>query len=150
MRKSLLIPLVFFTFFFSSCSKTIEDRVTGKWKLTGAYKDKLFNNDYFLTGYEAGLFEFSENGNAVYIDGRDTLKGTWDADRYTNNYYNSGSGQYETRSFRSLHIYLINFTQNKFLNWEFDDFNFKNDWKKIKAREFSLSNDKVYEFFRQQ
>jgi hypothetical protein len=146
MRKYLLLPLLALMFLLNACSKTIEDRLTGKWKLTGAYKERLFNHDYFLTGYEGGVFTFLENGDASYISNTDTLNGTWSADNYSNYYYNNGSGKYETTSMRYLHIYLVNFTRNKFLNWEFDDFHFKNDWKKIKAQQFSLSNDRVYEF----
>lgn len=149
MRKYLFFAITLLPFLITACSKTIEDRIAGKWKLTGAYKQRLFDHDYFQTGYEGGVFTLSENGDASYVSTTDTLKGTWSADRYNDYYYNSGSGQYETRSMRYLHIYLVNFPQNKFLNWEFDDFHFKNNWQRIKAEQYALSNDRVYEFARQ-
>lgn len=149
MRKYLPVAAILPLLFFTSCSKTIEDRIAGKWKLTGAYKQRFFDRDYFQTGYENGVFTLLENGNASYISPSDTLNGTWSADRYNNYYYNAGSGQYESRSMRYLHIYLVNFPRNKFLNWEFDDFHFKNNWDRIKAEQYSLSNDRIYEFARQ-
>src|SRR5690606_549911 len=55
-------------------------------------------------------------------------------------YYNSVTDQWESRQMRRLRISLVNFQQNRRLEWEFDDFSFKNDWEKIKAEQYSLSN----------
>lgn len=148
MRKYTL-PIVIISFFlFSSCSKSIDDRIAGSWQLEKAWKQKLFDRDYFQTGYENGLFMFMDNGSATYIEGTDTLTGYWRSYQRNHSYYNSGSGEWETRSMRYLHINLINFQQNRRLEWEFDDFHFKNNWQTIRAEQYWYSNDRVYEFRR--
>jgi hypothetical protein len=149
MRKNLLLASALLFLFFSSCSKSIEDRLIGNWRLDESYRKTFFGRDHFLTGYEDGIFTFYENGNAAYISSTDTLNGYWRADNYTNNYYNNTSGQYESRGMRYLRLNLRNFLQNKFIDWQFDDFNFRKGWSEIKAEQYSLSNDRVYEFVRQ-
>jgi len=149
MRKNLLLPLIAFVLFSFSCSKSVEDRLIGNWKLNSAYRERFFSRDYFQTGYESGVFTFYENGGATYISSTDTLNGYWRAGYYSNNYYSSSSGQWETRGMRYLRLNLVNFVQNRFIEWEFDDFNFRNNWQRIKAQQYSLSNDRVYEFTRQ-
>jgi hypothetical protein len=142
----LLLPVVLF---ISSCSKSLEDRLVGNWKLDNAYKRVFLGRDHFQTGYENGIFTFYENGDAAFISSTDTLNGTWRADNYSNNYYNYNSGNWENRGMRYLRIKLFNFPRNKYIDWEFDDFSFKNGWQTIKAEQYSLSNDRVYEFVRQ-
>lgn len=148
MRKNLLLPLLVITFFLSSCSKSLEDRIIGSWQLKSAWRKEFFGRDYFTTGYESGVFKFMENGNATYINGTDTLNGYWRSDRYNNRYYNRSSSEWETRSMKYLRINLVNFQQNRRIEWEFDDFSFRNNWSNIKAEQYSLSNDRVYEFER--
>jgi hypothetical protein len=147
MQKNLLIGLLITTIFLSSCSKSLEDRIVGNWKLNSAWRQQFFGRDYFTTGYEDGIFTFSENGDASYISSTDTLTGYWRSDRYNNGYYNS-SGDWETRSMKYLRISLVNFQQNHRLEWDFDDFNFRENWKGIRAQQYSLSNDRVYDFDR--
>ncbi len=145
MRKHLL-HFILIILFFSSCSKTYEDRLVGQWKLNSSYRQRLFDRDHFQTGYESGVFTFNENGTAVYTSTTDTLNGYWNADRYTQSYYNNGDWQDQT--YRHLRLNLIDFTRNKFINWDFDDFSFRNDFDRIKAVQFSLSSDIIYEFVR--
>ena len=145
MRKNLLMPLLIITFFLSSCSKDLEERLVGSWQLKNAWRRELFGRDYFTTGYESGIFKFMENGDATYTSSTDTLKGFWRSDRYNNSYYNS-SGEWETRSMKYLRIDLVNFQQNRRLQWEFDDFSFRSTWTEIRAEQYSLSRDRVYEF----
>lgn len=147
MRKHLL-PLSLVILFFSSCAKTFEDRLVGNWKLNSSYRQRIFDKDYFQTGYESGVFTLNENGTAVYASTTDTLKGYWNAERYSNSYYNNG--QPETQSYRRLRLNLIDFPRNKFIDWQFDDFTFRNDFDRIRARQFSLSSDIIYEFVRNQ
>ena len=142
MKQTLLLSLILVTI-ISSCSKRIEDRIVGSWKLRSSYKQKTFDRDHFTTGYESGVFTFNENGTAGYTSVTDTLTGYWNADRYT---INTGS---DTKSLRHLKVELVNYLQNRFLFWEFDDFNFRNTWKIIRAEEYSLSYTHVYEFQRQ-
>ena len=67
------------SFIFWSCSKDIEERITGTWKLQDVYRKKAFSKEHTTTGYETGLFIFQSNGDAVYINGNDTLTGYWKA-----------------------------------------------------------------------
>lgn len=142
----LLLP---FLLIISSCSKSVEDRLIGNWKLDDAYRKVFLGRDHFTTGYETGVFTFFENGNAAYVSTSDTLNGYWRADNYTNSYYNNGSGQWESRGMRYLRLHLVNYARNRFIEWEFDDFSFRNGHRTIKAEQYSLSNDRVYEFVRQ-
>ena len=135
MQRNLLITLLIGSLFFTSCSKSLEDRIVGTWKLNSAWRQKLFGRDYFTTGFESGLFRFDENGNASYTSSTDTLTGYWRSDRYTNSYYNS-SGQWETTSMKYLRINLVNYQQNKRLEWDFDDFHFRDGWKGISAMQY--------------
>ncbi len=148
MRKIILLSSLGLTFFFSSCSKSIEDRIIGNWQLESAWRKQFLGRDYFQTGYESGVFTFMENGNASYVSSTDTLTGFWRSDRYNNGYYNSNTGEWENRSMKYLRLSLVNFQQNIRLEWEFDDFSFRNTWSEIKAEQYSLSNDRVYEFER--
>lgn len=148
MRKQFYLLLFFAPFIFSSCSKNLEDRLIGSWELKRAWRQQLFGRDYFTTGYENGIFTFMENGDATYISTTDTLSGFWRADRYNSYYYNAGTGQTENRTMKYLRLSLINFQQNKRLEWEFDDFRFRDGWQEIRAEQYSLSNDRIYEFAR--
>ena len=147
MKKYILPSLVLAVLFFSSCSKNLEDRLIGSWKLNSSYRQKAFGRDHFTTGFESGVFTLNENGSAKYVSATDTLTGNWYSDRYTNSWYNGND--YESRSMKYLRIHLVNFQRNEFLDWEFDDFIFRNSWQQIKAEQYSLSNDRVYEFQRQ-
>lgn len=142
MKKALLLATVI-AFITAACSKRIEDRLVGSWKLRSSYKQKTFDRDHFSTGYEEGVFTFNENGTAGYASSTDTLTGYWNADNYT---VNTGS---DTKSLRHLKIELVNFLQNRFLSWEFDDFNFRNTWRTIRAEEYTLNYTRVYEFAKQ-
>lgn len=147
MRKNLLF-IALTAIIFSSCSKNYEDRLTGSWQLDRSWKQGFLNRDYFTTGYESGVFTFSENGDATYTSSTDTLTGYWRSDRYTDNYYNSSSDQWESKSMKYLKISLVNFAQNRRIEWEFDDFNFRNNWREFRAEQYSWGNDRIYEFRR--
>ncbi len=147
--KKYLFSLFVIALLFSNCRKNIEDRLIGNWKLRASYKQRTFDRDHFTTGYESGLFTFFENGAATYTSSTDTLTGYWHADNYTVSNYNSSSGNTDHTPLRHLKIELVNFIRNRFLFWEFDDFNFRNNWRTIRAVEYSLSNERVYEFGRE-
>ena len=55
MKKALLLATVI-AFITAACSKRIEDRLVGSWKLRSSYKQKTFDRDHFSTGYEEGVF----------------------------------------------------------------------------------------------
>ncbi len=148
MRKYLLLPLALLLVLFYSCSKSYEDRLIGSWRLNESYRKVFLGRDHFQTGYEDGVFTFLENGNATYVSSTDTLIGYWRANNHNHTYYNQNTSEWETRQMRYLRLSLKNFLQNKFLEWDFDNFSFRNNWKGIKAEQYSLSNDRVYEFVR--
>ncbi|HEV7781614.1 MAG TPA: hypothetical protein VGO58_10120 [Chitinophagaceae bacterium] len=147
MRRYLLLSLLASSVILSSCSKSYEDRIIGSWQLEDAWRWVFLGKDHFQTGYESGIFTFMENGDATYTSSTDTMTGYWRSDRYTNSYYNS-DGEYETRTMKYLRISLVNFQQNQRLEWEFDDFHFRDGWQEIRAEQYSLSNNRVYEFER--
>lgn len=145
-RYQFFLPLLLLLFL--SCSKTLEDRLTGSWELKRAWKQRFLEKDYFQTGYEDGVFTLLENGDATYINGTDTLTGYWRSGRYNNSWYNGNSGNWEDRAMKYLHLSLVNFQQNTRLEWDFDDFRFRDNRDKIRAEQYSLSNDRIYEFER--
>ncbi len=118
----------------------------GDWKLDETYRKEIFGRDYFQTGYETGIFTFYESGAAGYISNTDTLSGYWKADYYSRQQSNSSGGNTESELLKYLDVFLADFQRNKILNWKFDEFNFRNGWKCIRAVEYSLGRDRIYEF----
>ena len=145
--KQNLLWLFIASFLFISCSKSLEDRIVGSWQLEDAWRQVFLGKEHFQTGYESGIFTFIENGDASYVSATDTLTGYWRSDRYTNSYYNS-NGEWESKTMKYLRLSLVNFAQNKRIEWNFDDFHFRDSWQEIRAEQYSLSNDRVYEFER--
>ena len=80
MTRTLLLFAISVALF--SCTKKIEDRLIGEWKLDGAYKKELFGRDYFKTGYESGIFTLYESGSAAYTSAAESLSGYWKSDYY--------------------------------------------------------------------
>ena len=144
MSRPFLLFLII-ALLLSSCAKTIEDHLIGEWILDVSYRKELFGRDYFQTGYEDGVFSFFESGTATYIDNQDTLSGYWRSDFYTT-WHDYADDDDDIERYKYLEVYLANFNRNKIINWKFDNFNFKNGWKRIKAVEFSLGRDRYYEF----
>lgn len=148
MRKIFTLTMIS-SFIFYSCNKHIEERITGNWKLEQVYLKKAFSKENIVSGYEAGVFTFLENGDARYVNGSDTLSGYWKAKTRSNTTYNAATGNTETSSAYTLKISLINFVQNKRLEWEFDDFDFKDQARRLRGQEHLISHFRVYEFIRQ-
>ncbi|TBR18260.1 MAG: hypothetical protein EPO57_07665 [Chitinophagaceae bacterium] len=131
-------------FLLLSCSKSLEDRLVGEWRLLRSYNKEPFGRDYFQTGFQEGKFKFNESGIATYYTSTDTLNGFWETDYYFKTGYNG-----ESEREKYLHLYLANFQRSQILYWKFDEFNFKENWKIIKAVDKKLGWDKHYEFERQ-
>lgn len=144
MTKTLLILSSIIFLLFSSCGKRIEDRLLGEWRLESTYKKGVFSRDYFQTGYESGVFTFFESGTATYVSSQASLSGYWKADNWVR--YDASSDKSEVLKY--LEIFLADFSSNKIINWRFDNFNFRNGWKCIRAVDFSLGRDRIYEFVR--
>jgi len=145
MTRTLLL-LSTTVFFLFSCAKKMEEHIIGEWRLDASYKKELFGRDYFQTGYDGGVFTFFESGSARYINNQDTLSGYWKSDFYTRWRSDDIDENEGSDRLKYLEIYLADFTSNKIINWRFDNFNFKNNWRCIKAVEFSLGRDRYYEF----
>ena len=112
------------TIIFFSCAKLNPERkIVGTWKLDDVVKKKFLSGDHLITGFEPGTFTFSNNGNATYKD-TITLTGYWDM-RYEDRSYYDGNGDYHQNNNLVLRIKLVNFTANRFIDWEFDDTQFK-------------------------
>ena len=146
MIRSLLIITIALIHF--SCSKNIEDRLIGEWKLDVSYKKELFGRDYFTTGFENGIFRFYESGLASYIGINDTLSGYWKSDYYSRQNYNSSTGESESERLKYLEVFLANFQNSKILRWDFEEYDFRNNWKNIRAIEYTLGRDRYYEFIK--
>jgi hypothetical protein len=144
MTRTLLLCSITALLLFS-CAKKMEEHIIGEWKLDVSYKKELFGRDFFQTGYEDGIFTFFESGTALYIHNQDTLSGYWRSDFYTR-WRNDADEDDHSDRLKYLEVYLANFNRNKIIDWRFDNFNFKNNWKCIKAVEFSLGLDRYYEF----
>ena len=145
MTRTLLLCSIT-AFLLLSCAKKIEDHIIGEWRLDVSYKKELFGRDYFQTGYENGFFTFYESGSARYVQNQDTLSGYWRSDFYTPLNRYEEDERHGSDRLKYLELYLADFNRNQIIDWRFDDFNFKNNWKCIKAVDFSLGRDRYYEF----
>ncbi|MGC4102504.1 hypothetical protein [Ferruginibacter sp.] len=133
---------------FSSCAKlNPEHKIIGNWKLDDVVKRRPFNNDHLLTGFEQGSFSFYDNGNAVYQD-TVTLSGYWDMRREYRGYYD-GNGDYRNDNTLVLRIKLVNFTTNRFIDWEFDDSQFKRSSDRLDGFIYNGLTSYQYSFRRQ-
>ena len=133
---------------FSSCSKlNPESKMAGTWKLDDVVKRRFFSNDHLTTGYEAGLFRFEENGNASYTD-TVTMTGNWNMHYEYRTYYD-GNGKYHDNNNLVLRIRLVNFVANRFIDWEFDDTQFKRSSDRLDGFIYSASSSYQYSFRRQ-
>ena len=144
MRRTLLFIFTSSLLLFS-CGKQIQEHLIVEWKLDASYRKELFGRDYFQTGFEDGIFTFHESGAATYTSSQDTLSGYWKSDFYTRWRYDNDEDEGSER-LKYLEIYLADFNRNKVINWRFDNFNFKNGWKRIKAVEYTIGRDRYYEF----
>ena len=146
MSRTLLLLSIAILLF--SCGRRLEDRLIGDWKLDESYRKGLFSRDHFQTGYEEGRFTFFESGSAAYVSNTDTLSGYWKSDFYSRPQYDAADDDYDRKILKRLEIYLADFNRNQIIHWRFDDFDFKDGRRRIKAVEFSLGRDRYYEFIK--
>ncbi|GAB2817138.1 hypothetical protein [Ferruginibacter profundus] len=133
---------------FSSCAKLDpESKMPGTWKLDDVVKRKFLHSDHLTTGYEAGLFRFENNGNATYTD-TITLTGNWSMYREDRSYYD-GNGDYQQKNNLVLRIRLANFAANRFIDWEFDDAQFKRSSDRLDGFIYTGFSSYQYSFRRQ-
>lgn len=149
MKKNLLL-FIAIVLLFSSCTKVLinsEDRLMGSWVLLYAEKQRLFSETTITTGYEEGVFYFYENGEAVYDDGFDVMRGNWRL-RWLNDGYYDNDGNYHSESRQVFSLHLVDFQTNRVLDWDFDDSWFTNR-DRFTARYYSYSYQYRYVFAKQ-
>lgn len=133
---------------FSSCAKLDpENKIVGNWKLDDVVKRKFLNNDHLRTGYEAGVFTFSENGTVTYTD-TITMQGNWRM-HYEDRSYYDGNGNYQQKNNLVLTMRLANFAANRFIDWDFDDIDFKRSNDRLDGFIYSAFSSYQYSFRRQ-
>ena len=146
--KHIYTALLLSTILFSSCAKLNPERkIVGTWKLDDVVKRKFLNNDHLITGFERGTFTFSNNGNASYTD-TITLSGYWDMRNEDRSYYD-GNGDYHQNNNIVLRLKLVNFAANRFIDWEFDDTQFKRSSDRMDGFIYTGFSEYQYSFRRQ-
>ena len=151
MRPNIYsLILVSGLFFLTSCSKWFypEDKMLGTWKLTEAERKRAFNTENIQTGYESGVFVFNENGTASYTDAIGILTGNWLLKRVNYTTSNS-SGQATTDTNTILSLKIYDFPSNRFIDWQFDEIDFKNSGKKLLATIKGANYEYRYWFVKQ-
>src|SRR5687767_9336804 len=126
------IILLFCVFTLSSCSKWLipEDKLEGSWRLAEVERKRTFNTETITTGYENGVFIFNENTTATYTDATGTMTGNWLL-KYSSHTSYDAAGQPSTKSKVTLSIKLRDFPSNRFIDWMFDDIDFRNSNNKL-------------------
>jgi hypothetical protein len=146
--KKLYSLAILSVLIFSSCAKLDpESKIVGNWKLDDVVKRRFLNNDHLTTGYEAGVFTFSENGTITYTD-TITLSGNWRMHYEDRSYYDS-DGNYQQRNNLVLTMRLANFAANRFIDWDFDDIDFKRSSNRLDGFMYYATSSYQYSFRRQ-
>ncbi len=102
----LLVPILM----LASCEKWVPDvqqNIVGSWKITSVEKQTPYGSDYVNTGYENGVFYFSNNGNAQYSDNYGQMNCSW---RLT---------AHPGESTNSMQLQLYDYYHNDAIEWEF-------------------------------
>lgn len=125
MKRNLL-ALIMVPVLLTGCTKVLtqEDRLVGAWQLLYAEKDGFFKTTTINTGYENGTFYFYDNGQAEFDDGFTLMRGNWEL-RWVKDGYYDAYGQYQTGSHQVFRLQLVNFQENRVLDWVFDDSGFR-------------------------
>lgn len=129
MKRTLhLIAILFlFTFFFSSCVKSVEvfnDPIVGSWVLNDASKGNANVWRPLYTGLENGVFTFYNNGGATYDDGYNLYQGSWFINTVSSGYYDY-YGTYFIDYHDTMEVRLRS-ANGSVINLYFDDVNFNN------------------------
>ncbi len=148
MRKIIAVIAVglFTGAFFSSCTKSLENRLSGTWDLDVASKRLSSGTVPFTTGYENGIFHLDDNGQASYVEGTDTLTGYWRAGKHNKGIFSNDDGTWQARDMRYLLINVSSSLLHRSLEWRFDDIHLYNNGKGLRTEQFALGHDRVYEF----
>lgn len=128
MKRNLLLLLLVVPVVFSACTKTVirdGNTLVGQWVLDYAEKSDGYRSTTIYTGYEQGLFSFYGNGQAVYDDGYEVMKGSWNL-RWVNDSYYDTHGVYHSGSRQVFSLHLQNYSGSRVIDWDFDEAWFSN------------------------
>jgi len=150
MKKSLLFALLGMVLLVSSCTKYVDiepgNSIVGSWQLLYVDKQDNFGTSTVYTGYEPGIFHFYGNGQAVYDDGYELMKGNWTSRQVSNGYYDN-HGTYHSGVYQIFDLYLTNYSGTRVINWKFDESWFSNS-SRFNAMYYGVNADFKYVFGR--
>lgn len=113
----LLVPVIM----FASCTKSVPDaqaNIVGNWKLQSVERKGNYGSEYVNSGYENGVFYFSNNGNARFEDNFGRLEGSWQIIPRSDGYYDyNGNWRNDVR--HSLELRLYDYYNDDAIEWEF-------------------------------
>lgn len=122
-----IIPLLFIIAIQTGCSKdflkSYDRRIVGTWRITDINRNGLGGTTENLP-FQSGSFQFAADGGLVYTDAAGvTYNGNWNIEK---SYYDDNNRQ-------SLHITVMDFTNQQVRGEYYDDINFTST-NKFKAR----------------
>lgn len=150
MKKHLLLIVTAFGILLASCTKYVDNEprnsVVGSWQLLYVDRQDNYGTSTIYTGYERGQFHFYNDGQAVYDDGFELMKGSWTTRQVNNGYYDN-HGNYHSGVFQVFELYLTNYTRTRVIDWQFEESWFSNSGR-FNAMYYGTNYDYKYVFGR--
>jgi hypothetical protein len=150
MKKHLLLVTIAFGLLVSSCTKYVDlqpaNGIVGSWQLLYVDRQDNFGTTTIYTGYEPGIFHFYSNGQAVYDDGYEVMRGTWNTRQLNNGYYDN-HGNYHGGTYQVFDLYLSSYSGTRVIDWQFDESWFSNS-SRFNALYYGTNSDYKYVFGR--
>ena|SRR5215212_515477 len=113
MKSKLYLLLLVPVLTLASCTKsTIADdsnRIAGNWQISYVERQGNYGTEPVYTGYESGVFYFSNNGSARFSDSYGEMTGSWRMVQRSNGYDGSNS----------LELRLYDYYNDDAIEWEF-------------------------------
>lgn len=113
MKPKFYLLLLAPVLMLASCKKWTVDNdynnIVGDWKLVSAERQRSYGTEPVYTGYENGVFYFSNNQNAEYSDNYGSMTGSWRMVQHGGGYGNNPS----------LELRLYDYYDNRVIEWEF-------------------------------
>ncbi len=122
VRFTMIIAAVYL---LSGCTRTYQspgNRLSGSWVLNDAAQGGNYGWRPFYTGLENGVFDFYDNGSAVFTDQQGTMRGSWYVQTVTGGYYDE-YGNYYTDVHQELQLQLSDPYTGSSINLYFNDVN---------------------------
>ena len=123
MKSKLYLFLLASTALLASCEKWVPDNnynnyVAGNWELTYVERIRSYGSDPVYTGYENGMFYFSNGGRAEYSDDIGRMTGSWRMVQHNDGYYDA-YGNWHSGLRNSLELRLYDDYDGGAIEWEF-------------------------------